>query len=137
MTRKKGRQFVERCWTLVGGRRGPFWYARRRRTTMGMPHEVACDATWTLDREEQRGDVAGFFHTHPPGATWLSERDVRTMQAWVSAFGKPLLCLVECDQKLLAFRFDSDDSRGERLSSSERFPRGVILAFDDHKGEET
>lgn len=102
-----------------------------------MPHEVACDALWTLSREEQRGDVAGFLHTHPPGAAWLSQRDERTMQAWVSAFGKPLLCLIECDQRLIAFRFDSDESRGEQLPSSERFPRGVILAWDHaSKGRE-
>ena len=131
------RRFVEQCWTLVGQRRGPFWYARRRQPTQGLPHQVACDAVWTLAREEQREDVAGFFHTHPPGATSLSQRDVRTMQAWVSAFGKPLLCLIECERQLTAYRFDSDDARGERLSSSQRFPRGVIIALDNPGGDES
>ncbi len=133
MTRKKKQQFVEQCWTLVGHQRGSFWYARRRRPTKGSPHEVSCDAAWTLEREEEHQDAVGFFHTHPPGAVSLSDRDVRTMQGWVSAFGKPLLCFIECEGRLMAYRFDSDDSLGKQLVSSERFPRGIIVALDDQK----
>ena len=130
----KPRPFVEHCWTLVGRRQGLFWYARRMRRREGEPHQVACDAQWTLEREEQRGDAVGFYHTHPPGATALSSRDIRTMRAWVSAFGKPLLCLIECDRQLAAYRFEDDESSGERLPASERFPRGVVVVLDHQQG---
>lgn len=53
------------------------------------------------------------------------------MRAWVSSLGKPLLCLIESDGKLAAYRFDSDDSRGARLAACELFPGGKVLAFDN------
>ena len=62
--------------------------------------EVEADGAWAFRREERRGDVAGFFHSHPPGCPGLSSRDRRTMDAWVVAFGKPLLCAVACDGRV-------------------------------------
>ena len=55
---------------------------------------VEFDGSWALRREETRGDVAGFFHTHPPGIPGMSARDRKTMRAWASSFGKPLLCAI-------------------------------------------
>jgi hypothetical protein len=62
----------------------------------GAAHVVA-DGAWALRREEARGDVAGFFHTHPPGITGMSGRDRDTMRAWAACFGKPLLCAIRCE----------------------------------------
>jgi hypothetical protein len=56
------------------------------------------------------------------------------MRAWVSAFGKPLLCLIESDGALAAYRFDRDDSPGVRLAACELVPGGKVLALD--KGNE-
>jgi hypothetical protein len=59
----------------------------------------------------------GFFHTHPIGAgVSASDRDVRTMQAWCSALGKPLLCLI----------VEGDPSG---------LPGGVIFVDDESEGE--
>ncbi len=124
----------ERCWALVGQRRGAFWLARRRRPATGEPTRVEFDAAWTLAREESRGDVVGFCHTHPCGLVGLSPVDVRTMRAWVGALGKPLLCLIETPEGLSAFRFDRDRSRGAQLAACVRFPRGVVVVFDPPKG---
>lgn len=121
--------FVERCWTLVGSRRAPLWYARRRRPVRGRPHQVTFDGPWVLAREEQRSDVVGFYHTHPPGVLRPSRRDVLTMRAWVGSFGKPLLCLIESAGQLAAWRFDRHDSSGTPVGV-ERFPRGVVVAID-------
>jgi proteasome lid subunit RPN8/RPN11 len=82
-----------------------------------------------LNREEERGDVVGFYHTHPSGLAAPSVRDVRTMRAWVSAFGKPLLCLIESQGSLVAFGFHDDESPGVRLEACQLFPRGVVIAF--------
>lgn len=122
---------AERCWTLVGRRQGPFWYARRRRPTKGDPASVEFDAAWVLEREERKGDVVGFYHTHPHGPAALSRRDVRTMRAWAGAFGKPLLCLIECRGVVYGFRFDNDRSSGERLTACELIHPGTVMAFDD------
>jgi len=120
----------ERCWTLVGRRQGPFWVARRRRPTRGGPASVEFDAAWVLKREEDRGDVVGFYHTHPAALPEPSARDVRTMRAWTSSLGKPLLCLIESDGRPAAFRFDHDRSDGVNLAACELLPQGMVVVYD-------
>lgn len=71
------------------------WRVTLHRNVEGAPGSVEADWTWALEREETQGDVMGFLHTHPAdGGISPSARDVRTMQAWCSALGKPMLCLI-------------------------------------------
>jgi proteasome lid subunit RPN8/RPN11 len=133
MTRNKQRFAVEHCWTLVGRRQGRFWLARRMRRCRGEVAHVAFDAAWALAREEARGDVVGFYHTHPCGPAQTSQRDVHTMQGWVSAFGKPLLCLIESPDGLGAFRFDDDELPGVPLDACELFPAGIVVVLDNRE----
>lgn len=127
------KRVVERCWTLVGQHEPPFWCARRARPTAGKPDSVEFDGAWVLEREEDRGDIVGFYHTHPSGPLAPSARDDRTMQAWVSALGKPLLCLIEAGGKVHAFRYDDDTSTGKRLEACQRFARGIVVVYEGRK----
>ena len=121
---------VEQCWTLLGERRGRVWLCRRVRRTSGERAAVQFDGLWALQREEARGDVVGFLHTHPDGPAAPSARDVRTMRAWCLAFGKPLLCLIESPGGLCGYRFDGDESAGEPLAIVQAFPRGAVIGVD-------
>ncbi len=121
----------ERCWVLVGRRQGPFWSARRTRPTRGSVSSVEFNAAATLAREESRGDVVGFYHTHPAGPPTPSERDRRTMRAWAACFGKPLLCLIESEGQLAAYQFDDDSSPGIQLRACELLPGGRVIVFDE------
>lgn len=123
---------VEQCWTLVGERRGRVWFGRRVRRVCGEHVRVHFDGPWVLQREETRGDVLGFLHTHPDGPPAPSKRDVRTMRAWCSAFGKPLLCLIHSPEGLKGYRFTDDRSSGEELEHVELFPRGVLIGIEAH-----
>lgn len=127
---------VERCWVLLGRRQAPFWYARRQRPTLGDIARVEFDPAWVLNREETKGDVVGFYHTHPKGSPKVSRRDVKTMRGWVECFGKPLLCVIESGAQLTVYRFDNDHPRGQPLSACELFPRGVVIAFDERDSED-
>jgi proteasome lid subunit RPN8/RPN11 len=129
-----GRHVNEECWTLVGRRRGGVWFARAVRRVSGEPVRVAFDAAWALEREERRGDLIGFLHTHPTGALAPSGRDVRTMSAWCSAFGKPLLCLIARADRVAGYRFggDGDGTDYVPLAEVQRFPRGVVIGVDAH-----
>lgn len=100
------------------------------RPTRGEVASVAFDATWVLGREEVRADVVGFYHTHPSGPPEPSDRDVKTMRAWASSFGKSLLCLLESEGQLAAYRFGNGQSDGLRLEHCELLPRGIVLVFD-------
>ena len=122
---------VERCSTLVGVRQGRFMHARRVRPTKGDPASVAFDAAWVNDREETKGDVVGFYHTHPSGMPCPSARDDRTMHAWVGSLGKPLLCLIEADGRVHAWEYADDESAGRRMTACELLPRGIVVMFDD------
>jgi hypothetical protein len=124
----------EQCWVLVGRRQGRIWYARRVGRSRGEPAEVEFDGPAVLAREERRRDVVGFLHTHPSSAAVPSRRDLATMRAWVSAFGKPLLCLIEGTDGLRGYRFDDDGSSGEPLMHVESFPRGVLIGVDADAG---
>ena len=120
----------EQYWTLVGTRRGRIWYAKRVDRQSGTAVRVSFDGAEVLRREEQRGDVLGFFHTHPDGPLQPSSRDVRTMRAWCSAFGKPLLCVIASPEGTAGFRFEDDVSEGVALATVEVFPRGVLIGVE-------
>jgi proteasome lid subunit RPN8/RPN11 len=117
----------------VGQRRGRVWYARRVRRSVGERTHVHFDGAWVLAREEDRGDVLGFVHTHPDGPACPSNRDVRTMRAWCGAFGKPLLCVIASPSGLAGFRFE-DEADGVELAVVESFPRGVLIGVDRDGG---
>ena len=123
---------VEQCWTLVGRRRGRVWHGRRVRHSTGETASVRFDGLWVLRREEKRRDVLGFFHTHPHGPPTPSARDIRTMRAGCSAFGKPLLCLIASPEGLKGYRFDNDQSKGKELERLQVLPRGVVRGFEAH-----
>ena len=118
----------EEAAVLLGHRRGDIWYGRLRERWIGDPETVTFDWSWALEREERYGDLIGFFHTHPTGLAEPSQRDLRTMQAWVSCFGKPLLCLIQSGDVLTATLFHSDTDEGQNVSQVARFPRRVIVA---------
>jgi protein tyrosine phosphatase (PTP) superfamily phosphohydrolase (DUF442 family) len=115
---------------LVGHRRRGIWYGRLRQRQKGSPASVEFDWAWVLEREERYGNVAGFFHTHPAGMATPSQRDLRTMRAWVSCFGKPLLCLIESGDRLSAYLFTLDEDGGQPVAQVERFPRNAIVAVE-------
>jgi proteasome lid subunit RPN8/RPN11 len=119
----------EECWVLVGERRGNIWHGRLLNRVVGKPATVEFDGPAVLAREEQFGDVIGFLHTHPDCDANLSQRDIDTMQAWTSAFGKPLLCLIEGTNGLRAYRFDDSDSQGATIRV-ERFQNEWLVATD-------
>ena len=112
---------------LVGHRRGRIWYGRLRQRQVGSLVSVEFDWAWVLLREERLRDVLGFHHTHPAGLTRPSGRDVRTMRAWVGCLGKPLLCVIESDDRLAAYVFRTDGDDGQPLDEVQRFPRQVIV----------
>lgn len=82
----------------------------------GGPAHVDFDAAWVLKREETKGDVAGFFHSHPPGVPGMSGRDRRTMQAWAQCFGRPLLCAIRCGRRTRAWLCGKDGTTVEAPS---------------------
>ena len=123
--------FREEAHILTGVRRGRIWLVRRRRRMLGAAASVEADWRWALEREERHGDVVGFYHTHPPGAGVVpSERDVRTMRAWCGAFGKPVVCVIACGNRIRSTLFVTDEDAGRRLALTEVFAHGVIVAVE-------
>ena len=112
---------------LVGSRRGDVWLGRLCKRKQGGPSSVEFDWPWVLEREERRGDVIGFWHTHPFGFDGPSRRDIRTMQGWVNCLGKPLLCLIEVPDGLVAHFFETGEDAGRPLAEVQRFKRGMTV----------
>ncbi len=120
-------------YILTGERRGRARRGCLRLRRLGGATSVEFDWSRVLRREERQGDVIGFYHTHPGGSAVPSRRDVKTMRAWVSCLGKPLLCVIEGNSKLAAYRFDTDESEGERLEGVKRLPRNLIVVAEDSR----
>src|SRR5512135_360010 len=110
---------VERCWVLTGAQDETFtWRFRRRQRSDGEAASVEAAWEWALRREERFGDVIGFFHTHPRGAgAQPSSRDIRTMRAWCSAFGKPLLCVIAAGKMLNGYLFAQAGGKPKQVKS--------------------
>ena len=93
--RPSGVPFREESEVLVGVRSGDVWVAHLHRPTRGEVVRVEADAAWAWWREEQYGDLLGFYHTHPPrSGVAPSATDEATMWRWVDALGRPLLCVI-------------------------------------------
>jgi hypothetical protein len=121
----------EICYIITGQRRGRLWYGRLQQRQVGQPASVEFDWAWVLDREERRGDILGFYHTHPDGLITPSQRDIKTMRAWVTCMGKPLLCVINSNAVLTAYCFQTDEDQGQSLAEVQRFPRNLLIGYGD------
>lgn len=121
--------FVEHCWILTGSQNGETgWRFRRHCKSSGQVASVEAAWAWALRREERFQDVIGFFHTHPNGAgAQPSPRDIRTMRAWCSAFGKPLLCVIAAGKELNGYVFLNMDGQPEPVESVLRAEQGWYI----------
>jgi len=107
----------EHCWVLIGHAEGDLWYGNMHKMTSGAPCSVAFDADWVMKREEEHGDVVGFIHSHPGMSNHYSDRDDRTMKAWVTSFGKPLACCIVGVNGLTTWWFVDDESPPEQYQT--------------------
>lgn len=94
----------EICYILIGKRIGRFWFGRLVKKVIGSPGSVEFDWEWVLKREEEKGDVIGFWHSHPSGEIELSFRDSHTTIAWETCFYKPLLCVIQVARQWRCYR---------------------------------
>ena len=84
----------EICYIMLGKRWGRFYFGRLVKKTIGDSNSVKFDGDWVLDREEKKGDIIGFWHTHGIDIQ-PSSRDIKTMLAWIHCFGKQLVCIIQ------------------------------------------
>jgi proteasome lid subunit RPN8/RPN11 len=120
----------EQCWILVGKRQGSFWQCAMVEPTTGTPTEVEFSFESVLKRDESLGDIVGFLHTHPSGSLDPSRKDVETMRAWTSCLGRPLICMIACDEAIEAFLFMDDECDGWRLSAAEHLNDQTVIVCD-------
>jgi hypothetical protein len=100
----------EECWILLGRKKNYKWKARRVKYSIGEPASVNFNYDWVMKREESKGDILGFVHTHPMTVGSPSMTDYATMHAWVCCFGRPLLCAINGTDGLRAHWFFDDES---------------------------
>ena len=99
----------EQCCILVGGHKDDLWWGKRIKPTEGAPASVAFDAKFVLEQEEGGKNIVGFYHTHPSFNATPSDRDDRTMGAWVNCLGKNLVCVIDGVDGLKAWWYFNDE----------------------------
>ena len=117
----------EQSWVATGGILGRLWYGHLSHESEGHPGAVDFPFAWVNHREESKGDIVGFCHTHPGMTASPSMRDYATMQAWVASFGKPLMCLIEGVDGLKAYLYFDDESPCIRCKTVKRFGQLVVV----------
>lgn len=117
----------EQCWVLVGGIDGDLWWGKKVRPTEGAPASVAFNPDYVIKREEQHHDVVGFIHTHPTFTAHYSMRDDRTMKAWISSFGRPLVCCILGTDGLRAWWYLNDED--EPVEYQAKSLRGLVFGL--------
>jgi hypothetical protein len=95
---------------LTGGIVGRYWFGVGQWHKEGQPAHVQFDGPRVMEREEEYGDIIGFFHTHPKMTASPSGIDYRTMGAWTVSFGKPLVCCIKGTNGLKAHWFIDDET---------------------------
>lgn len=111
---------VEIAGVLLGRRDDAGWTGHCRMLNEGEIASVEFDWDIVLRLEEQKGNVVGFFHTHPSGFERPSARDRKTMRAWCDCFGKPLLCAIgglgSTGEEVRCYLFENYRSLGRQLN---------------------
>ena len=95
---------------LIGGRIGKFWWGRGHWPAEGQPASVDFDYNLVMKREEEYGDLVGFYHTHPHFPASPSSTDYATMGAWTVCFGKKLVCVIDGIDGMYAHWFEDDET---------------------------
>ena len=117
----------EHSWIITGTHKGRLWLGRRHHEQVGSPTRVGFDAKWAEERELEKRDVIGWYHTHPPRCdAYVSDRDFRTMRVWAGCLGKPLLCLIEGNQGLRGWVFQNEDCEGIPVSFAQLLGNIVV-----------
>lgn len=101
----------EQYQCLIGGIAGRYWWGVAHWDTEGRPSGVDFDPNIVLQRENEYGDVVGFYHTHPHMSSSPSSIDYRAMGGWTVCFGRPLACLIKGVDGLKAHWFIDDETR--------------------------
>ena len=113
----------EICYIILGKAKPYYIRGRLVKKVTGKPASVKFDGDWVSRREEKKGDVVGFWHTHPGGTLKPSARDRKTMKAWINCFGKPLLCVIQNSSHEAAYLVDAVKRRKRRYIWS----RGALI----------
>ena len=90
----------EQCWFIYGFRRENTWYGFLRHHSVGGPASV--NFNW---KKAANPLIIGFFHSHPSGMINPSNRDDRTMGAWVRSEGRSLICGIFSDDEKAAYLY--------------------------------
>lgn len=114
------------------GRVGYFHLVRKSgwMTSKGDAVSVSLKQWWDdiEKRDEEHGDVAGVFHTHPPDSEYLSSIDTAAAQAFAFCLGKEMLMIVETDTGWYAGWW-VDDEEVVTSTNAIKLPFGFFLVY--------
>jgi hypothetical protein len=117
----------EECWILVGSNLENKWRVRKLNKSDGNSFSVSFDWSWVIKHEEKTSEICGWYHTHPNMRALPSEVDNKTMAAWVSCLGKPLLCVIEGRDGIKPYLYEKDNEKPILLSFCKRYAYEIYV----------
>lgn len=120
MSNKKVEGFVEQVWFVYGYRVGPYYVGILDYQNDGDICEVKFDLARAFfgKKKNENNDrrLLGFYHSHPGGDPYPSHTDCTTMDAWVKATGRPLVCGIFSGEKQKCFVYDRVEPKSSKVS---------------------
>jgi proteasome lid subunit RPN8/RPN11 len=121
---------IEVYMLLVGQATEYLWWGKGGKKAKGNKHSVAFNADQAIKRDEEFGDVIGFYHTHPNFLASPSIRDDLTMWAWVACLGKPLICVIKGVDGTRAWLYKDDESDAIECSQCKKIGKIIFGAMN-------
>lgn len=119
MANKRVEGFVEQVWFVYGYRIGSYYFGVLDYQNDGEVCEVKFDLTRAffgkkgIKRNNKR--LLGFYHSHPGGDPYPSATDCETMDAWVKATGRPLICGIFSGDKQKCFLYYRETPESSKI----------------------
>lgn len=105
--------FKEECFFLYGIKVFGLYLGFLRHHSVGKRSEVR----FNWEKVVKANFLLGFFHSHPPGCLYCSAQDKETMNAWIRAEGRSLICGILCEDKHLTYIFHRQSPNGIEMRS--------------------
>lgn len=130
MANKIDTNFVEEVWFAFGIRIGKWIIGILDYQNNGEVSNVKFSVKKAFfgkkDSKKYNRRLLGFYHSHPAGDPYPSNTDDTTMDAWVKATGKPLICGIFSSGKQKCFLYKRESPNSSKTIFCTMFSKFII-----------
>lgn len=121
------KNFVEEVWFVFGFKIGKWVIGYLEYQNYGEACSVKFNTKKAFfgkkESKKFNSNLIGFYHSHPGGDTYPSNQDNETMDTWVKATGKPLICGIFSNGEQKCFLYNRVEPKSSKTGFIQIFPK--------------